>query len=426
MPQLMQGLIVAVLIGLLLAVIVGYYLRQGQVNELTEALHQSQKRQADLELAHEQRLRDATQQLQKDYEAQLAEKIEQYAAQTDQQRSQLEAEYQARQSLIGGAPIDADSSTEQRIRKQYEARLKEVAAKMQQAYEQHLHEKLAEVRSQTQQEYDQRLAEAIAHYQDEASLAQETNTLPLGDLVPETSTGGSGDAAEGAELEARLRAEYDQRLADRIAQSQDEMAQRLAQMEQEYEARLQMAQASSPAFATQEPSVPELELNLRRELETSLREEYEQKLAEKIEHYQAELTQRTQELEQSYQAQLQLLQPAAPETSAPVIDDPFDLDQAIAAANEANLTASADTNLDFNDFSLEPETTPLPEQTNQADLSLSALLDRELETGQDDGLGLDTDFDTENLDLDALLSPPPSDLDSDDFLDSLDDLSNLS
>ena len=38
MPQLMQGLIVAVLIGLLLAVIVGYYLRQGQVNELAEAL----------------------------------------------------------------------------------------------------------------------------------------------------------------------------------------------------------------------------------------------------------------------------------------------------------------------------------------------------------------------------------------------------
>jgi uncharacterized protein HemX len=55
MPQLTQGLIIAGLIALMLAIIVGYYLRQGQVNELTEALQQSQKRQDELAQEHEQR-----------------------------------------------------------------------------------------------------------------------------------------------------------------------------------------------------------------------------------------------------------------------------------------------------------------------------------------------------------------------------------
>ena len=433
MPQLTQGLIIAGLIALMLAIIVGYYLRQGQVNELTEALQQSQKRQDELAQEHEQRLREATLQLQKDYETQLTERMERHQAQAEEQRSQLEAEYLARQSMAEGSPtpVEADPTIEQRIRKQYETRLKEAATKIQQAYEQHLQEKLVEARSLVQQEYDQRLAAAIAHYQDEAQArTQASGNLSLGALVPETSPAGSlvgsPETADQSEVETRLQAEYDQRLADRIAEYQDDMAQRLNQMEQDYEARLQLVQASSPEVmpTATDPSAEELELNLRRELETSLRAEYEQKLAEKIEHYQDELTQRTQELEQSYQAQLQLLQTAPPEAlPTSVADTDFDLDSAIAAANDATLAAETGLNLD----AAAPETSLPP--TDQDDLGLAALLDGDFESA-DDELDLDPDFDTENLDLDALLNPPAPDNTpdntSDDLLDSLDDFSDLS
>ncbi|PSR19571.1 hypothetical protein C8255_01480 [filamentous cyanobacterium CCP3] len=534
MPQLTQGLIVAVLIGLLLAIIVGYYLRQSQVNALSEALRQSQQRQTELAQEHEQRLREATLQLQKDYEAQLSDRMERYQAQYDEQRSQMEAEYQARQAMMGSAAGEVDSSIEQRIRKQYEARLKEAATKIQQAYEQHLQEKLVEARSQAQQDYDQRLAEAIAHYQDEAQarLAQDTSPS-LGALVPEPAPGGAGNSPDLAEAEARLQAQYNQQLAERIAEYQDDMAQRLAQIEQDYAARLQMAQASAPGAGAiaAEPSTEELELNLRRELEASLREEYEQKLAEKIEHYQDELTQRTQELEQSYEAQLRLLQSSSPEPSAPGADmGEFDLDRAIAAANAATLATDLDSGLDFDspvsspeaaappvvadadlgadlgfdtglldsrsesvlgsEFVLDPDSDtenletsnsnlgeplsaepaapaaadadlgfdttfldsdlgngpgsdadldfgealaaepPAPDAAG-ADMGFDDFLANDLATAQGDEFALDSDFDAanfdaENLDLDALLNAPPPDNASDDLLNGLDDISDLS
>ncbi|MBE9112677.1 hypothetical protein IQ273_25120 [Nodosilinea sp. LEGE 07298] len=430
MPQLTQGLIVAVLIGLLLAIIVGYYLRQSQVNELSEALHQSQQRQDDLAKEHEQRLREATLQLQQDYEAQLTERMERYQAQYDEQRSQMEVEYQARQSMMGGVSNEVDSTIEQRIRKQYEARLKEAATKIQQAYEQHLQEKLVEARSQAQQDYDQRLAEAIAHYQDEtqARLAQDTGNIPLGALVPEPSTVDSAESTDLAEVEARLQAEYEQRLAERISEYQDDTAQRLAQMAQDYEVRLQMAQASSPgagSIAT-EPSAEELELNLRRELEASLREEYEQQLAEKIEHYQNELTQRTQELEQSYEARLQLQQSLPSEAPAPIADPgEFDLDTAIAAANAATLAAGLEAGLDLGGaFPPDPAAPPAAD----ADIDFDAtFLDNDLESPEGNEFALDPGFDTENLestgfdsdlDLESDLSfesaaPPAADADMD-------------
>lgn len=395
MPQLTQGLIVAALIGLLLAVIVGYYLRQGQVNELTGALQQSQKRQEELEKEHEQRLRNATQQLQRDYEAHLAEKMEQYQDQFEDRRGQLESEYRARQSVMGGAPVDADSTTEQRIRKQYETRLKEAATKIQQAYEQHLQEKLVEARSQAQQDYDQRLSEAIAHYQDQDQTrqAQAPSAIALGALVPEPTAVASPDTPAVAEVEARLQAEYDQRLA---------------QMEQDYEARLQIAQAGSELPAAAEPSTAELELNLRRELEESLKAEYEQKLAEKIEHYQDELTQRTQELEQAYEARLQLQVAPFPESPAPVADEPaVDLDMAIleeamppevAIANETDLLADSEISLDMNEFS---SSTTLP-GLDEGDSALVTLLEREADSGQVDDFGLDADVNSADINSDDL------------------------
>ncbi|MBD1917558.1 MULTISPECIES: hypothetical protein [Cyanophyceae] len=420
MPQLTQGLIVAALIGLLLAVIVGYYLRQGRVNELTEALQQSQKRQEDLEKAHEQRLRTATQQLQKDYEAHLAEKMEQYEDRLEERRGQLESEYRTRESVMGSAPVDADSTTEQRIRKQYETRLKEAATKIQQAYEQHLQDKLVEARSQAQQDYDQRLAEAIAHYQDQEQTrqTQAPGDLSLGALVPEPTAAASTDTADVAEIEARLQAEYNQRLAE----YEDDMAQRLAQMEQDYEARLQMAQASDSVPVDLAPSTAELELNLRRELEESLRAEYEQKLAEKIEHYQDELTQRTQDLEQAYEARLQLQVAPFPEPAAPVADEPaVDLDMAMleeamppeaAISDEAALIADSEISLDMNEFS---SAGPSP-AVDEEDSDLATMLESEADRGQVDNWGLDADVDTDSLDINAFDTSEP---------DTISDLSEL-
>ncbi|MBW4458852.1 MAG: hypothetical protein KME47_01180 [Nodosilinea sp. WJT8-NPBG4] len=420
MPQLTQGLIVAALIGLLLAIIVGYYLRQSQVNELTEALQQSQKRQEDLEKAHEQRLRTATQQLQKDYEAHLAEKMEQYEDRLEERRGQLESEYRTRESVMGSAPVDADSTTEQRIRKQYETRLKEAATKIQQAYEQHLQDKLVEARSQAQQDSDQRLAEAIAHYQDQEQTRQPQapSALALGALVPEPTAVASADLPDVAEIEARFQAEYNQRLAE----YQAEMDQRLAQMEQDYEARLQMAQAGGSVPAAIEPSTAELELNLRRELEEILRAEYEQKLAEKIEHYQDELTQRTQELEQAYEARLQLQVPSFPEPSVSVADEPaVDLDMAMleeamppeaAIADEAALIADSEISLDMNEFS---SAVPSP-AVNEEDSNLAAMLESEADSGQVDDWGLDADIDSNDLNVDAFNTSEP---------DTISDLSEL-
>ncbi len=416
MPQLTQGLIVAALIGLLLAVIVGYYLRQGRVNELTEALQQSQKRQEELEKEHEQRLRTATQQLQKDYEAHLAEKMEQYEDRLEERRGQLESEYRSRQSVMGGALADADSTTEQRIRKQYETRLKEAATKIQQAYEQHLQDKLVEARSQAQQDYDQRLAEAIAHYQDQEQTrqTQTPSELSLGALVPEPTAVASVGTGDLAEVEARLQAEYDQRLAE----YEDDMAQRLSQMEQDYEARIQMAQASSLVPADLAPAVPapsaaELELNLRRELEESLRVEYEQKLAEKIEHYQDELTQRTQELEQAYEARLQLQVAPFPEPAAPVADESaVDLDMAMleeamppeaAIVDEAALIADSEISLDMNEFSSAVPSSAVDEE----DTDLAAMLESETASGQVDDWGLEADSDSDSLNVDAFTTSEP-------------------
>ena len=145
---------------------------------------------------------------------------------------------------------------------------------------------------------------------------------------------------------------------------------------------------------------------------------------------QDELTRRAQELEQSYDAwlQLQLLQdnalenaPApglAPETApgtAPKTDSgELDLDAAIAAANQATMEASLGTRLSIDEYVL----------VTLADLGFSDLLDSDAGVDQTDPL--DLDFDTEGLDLDALLNAPVPEGTSDDLLDSLNDINELS
>lgn len=512
MTQSTQGIIIALLICLLVGVIIGFYLRQSRINDLSKALNQQKKRSEEIEQEHEKRLKEATLQLQKDYEQQLAEKIELYQSQYDDQVNQLEGEYNARLSMMGPAAAGADpanlgaavmgagaspeaAAIEQRIRKQYETRLKEAAQKIQQAYEQHLKLKLNEARDALQNDYEQRLAEKIAHYQDqfEAQLAQAAPSVPpaMGAMAlssdPITTGSGTPSNAFTAleqrdQIETELRREYEQKLAEKIEHYQNDMAQRLETLEQEYEARASMISPSTPerSPAVAEPTVAEqasLEENLRIQIEEQYKADYEQRLAEALERYQDEMVQRTQELEQEYEARLQLLQQAAPaappqgltpDASTVAADlSPAPIDPATAAPptepifppvdmpspqstgpqgarfEEESSTADAfSEGLDLSEFGSayitdepspdfdlgEPETTsePVSDPTQDDSLDLDDLLT--LEQGNDMVEGRPP-IDDGGLDLDNLetLLQDQEDNDADNiFDDNLDDLSNLS
>ena len=101
---MISGLFVGLTIGVLAATIV-YWLMQQRIEKLTSALQNNQRRLQQLENEHEIRLRSATDQLQSDYERQLAEKIEYYQ---DEQilRSELkEVDFETRLEVIERAYI---------------------------------------------------------------------------------------------------------------------------------------------------------------------------------------------------------------------------------------------------------------------------------------------------------------------------------
>jgi gas vesicle protein len=400
MPQWMQGVIIGLLISGLLGIIVGFYLRQSQVNHLNAALKTSQNREKTLQQEHENRLRDATAKLQQDYEAQLADKIERYQQQYEMQRQQLEAEYEARQNLMPGGPggtpetpeamakpweTAPTSEYEVRLRQQYEARLKEAAQKIQNAYEQHLRETLATEREVQQQEYDQRLAEAIARYQDEADerfaealreqeqMAQATQPP----AEPPTDPPVVAELPSQSELEARFQAEYDQRLTEAVARHQDEMADHLQALEQDYEARLHMATGGGDA---------DLEARLRQDIEAELRAEYDLQMAEKLEQFQANLNQRTQDFESGLITTM----------------DPF----ADAAIDAESLEAEIFLGMEETASPLEtPSETPLEMTFNLDDLD-----DFDLSALSDDDLALSDGGDADIVNLETLAQQAGVDL----------------
>jgi hypothetical protein len=513
MTQSMQGIIIALLISLLIGVIVGFYLRQSRINELSKALKHQKKRTEEIEQEHEKRLQEATLQLQKDYEQQLADKIELYQTQYDQQVSQLESEYDARLNMMGPAMAgaypevlgasavapgtEADAvAIEQRIRKQYETRLKEAAQKIQQAYEQHLKAKLNESREALQKDYENRLAEKIEHYQDQldAQLAQMTPLPPMAmgavapypgpepmatEAVPSTAAA----FTQRDELEEQLRREYEQKLAEKIEHYQDDMAKRLEELEQEYEARFRMVQAVPSETTVPAESAPaeENENQLREQLEERFRTEYEQRLAAAIERYQDDMVRRTQDLEQEYEARLQLIQqqmaaaplPPEPEPGAPTVDssrkegsnflggtftDSPEEGALEASQEDMDLLGTASTDTagveeadggGGNEVAVGSESSaPMPSagpDESPMDLSISEPAQPPtVEAPQEDALDLDElltmeqgdelvaeqasaddgSFDLDNLE--DLLKEQENYDDSDDILNNLDDLSNLS
>lgn len=301
MTSSLQGIVIALLISLLIGIIIGYSIRQRRVSQLTSSLKHSQKRNESLEQEHQERLQAATLQLQQDYETQLAEKIERYQDQLEERTAQLEQEYQDRLEVVeqgrqgqglGGSGTATDITpmpvlsgisaevqyAEQQIKRQYEDRLREAARKIQLAYEQHLRQKLKEAREAMQQDYESRLAQKIEYYEDQladrtAQLQAEydlrlqavaNQPLPLSPeweatiTLPESSPGPV--SADAIALEAQLRAEYDQKLAEKIEHYQDELSRRIENLEQEYEARLQVSQQALAPKLNEPPASEQLGL----------------------------------------------------------------------------------------------------------------------------------------------------------------------
>jgi len=196
----LQG-IIALAIAVLVGILIGYALVQGRLRRHRQALEESQQRLTDFEAAHEKRLRETTQRLQQDYQAELAATIEHYQDQLSDKTLQLQQTYETRfkvlqQGLtesptvppsapepppaqvepVEAAPAPTLSPPEVlQLKQQYEMRLKEAAHKLQQAYEKQLAQHAKAVRNELQQDYEKRLTEKIEHYDEQ--FVQRQNQL---------------------------------------------------------------------------------------------------------------------------------------------------------------------------------------------------------------------------------------------------------
>ena len=96
------GLFIGLTVGLLAATLV-YWMMQQRLKKLMSALQNNQRRIQQLENEHEIRLRTATDQLQADYERQLAEKIEYYQDHHILESDLKEMEFETRIEVIENA-----------------------------------------------------------------------------------------------------------------------------------------------------------------------------------------------------------------------------------------------------------------------------------------------------------------------------------
>ncbi len=96
------GLFIGLVIGVLGSLLV-YGLMRRRLERLLSALQNNQRRSQQLESEHEIRLRAATDQLQADYERQLAEKIEYYQDDQILQSELMALEFETRLSVVEDA-----------------------------------------------------------------------------------------------------------------------------------------------------------------------------------------------------------------------------------------------------------------------------------------------------------------------------------
>lgn len=205
----LQGILIvvlAVIVGIFVGVGLGYLWMQGRIDRQAATLKAQQQQLDDLEAAYEVRLRDTTQQLRQEYEAELATTIAHYQDQLAAKTTELQRTYETRlqvlqqgltsslaeRSAVAPATSVAATASEQydseatpndsdtapvvkpqkdlqaqvaQIKRQYEARLKEAAQKLQSTYKHKLVEEATTVKAQLQVEYNRRLAEKVEAYE---------------------------------------------------------------------------------------------------------------------------------------------------------------------------------------------------------------------------------------------------------------------
>ncbi len=299
----LQVVIIAVLIALLVGILIGYTSVQGRLKRQSETLKENQTRLAELEASHESRLRDTTQRLRRDYEAELSKIIEHYQDQLSDKTLELKQTYETRLKVLEAgliAPTATSSALESNtpisaepaeplskpevlhLKRQYEMRLKEAAQKLQQAYEKQLAQHVKSVTADLQAEYEQRLTEKIEHY-DQQFAARQT------------------------QLEQEYASRYS---ALNSAQSDNLSPGEIMSTGRETTMTLQ-PQNQSAASPT---SSVDIDARIR-EATQQIRQDYERQLSTKLEEYQTKLDSRVQELEKDYRTRLDAIANMTPDHS---------------------------------------------------------------------------------------------------------------
>ncbi|MEM0981488.1 MAG: hypothetical protein AAGH78_14590, partial [Cyanobacteria bacterium P01_H01_bin.58] len=204
----LQGIIIVVLaivVGVFAGVGLVYLWMQGRIKDQEKTLKAQQKQLANLEASYTVRLRETTQQLRHDYEAELANTIAHYQDELAVKTVDLQQTYETRLQVlqqgmtsslteqaavavatmpvaavasVPAEPVqnDTEANTAEvlqaelqaevaQIRRQYEARLKAATQKLQSTYEQKLAEDATAAKTQLQADYNRRLAAKVEDYE---------------------------------------------------------------------------------------------------------------------------------------------------------------------------------------------------------------------------------------------------------------------
>ncbi len=330
MTVTLQVGIVALLVSALVGLVLGYSLPQRQLQQQRKRLKQNQQRLAEMEQAHGERLQAVAAQTTQDHEAQLTQRIAHYQDQLEERIQELNQEHQVQLEMLQqaelataappppAAPLAANSPEVLRFKQQYEARLKEAAQKLQQAYEQQLAHHTKTTRADLQQVYESRLAQKIEHY--EAQLTTRLSQLeeefatrqatieqgsgPIAPPNPQSPSAIMGNPNNEPTVTLHPTAAPPPVAAINAANTAD---------------------SETIALVVPSPSAqPPVEMTAEI---SRIREDYEAKLAEKIAQYQDRWSVRLAELETEYQSRITTLQQARPAVNPTVIDqlDPLDL-----------------------------------------------------------------------------------------------------
>lgn len=350
------GIIIALLIMFLLGILAGYSWVKSRVRKRTEELKVAQRRLAEIEQSHELRLREATEKLRQDYEAELSATIEHYQDQLSKKTVEMEQIYKTRFQVLqqGAMPAAtspdpfqrsgaraisnrpeqsqlpqgrnqeaiADHSTSAsmqsellNLKEQYETRLREATQKLQTSYEQQLADNIQTAKADIETEYEQRLNNSREELEQDFAERQAQLEQELATLRTELQT-----APENAEAST----------PSQIMGLNDETTLTLA-----------TSQSPEDPLPTVGESFTESQLEERIQAATQTAEEaFEQRLNEQLEAQQIEFDRRFREIETDYERKLAELGTAAP------VSVPSPVDELFTTSDYADLTPSASAKID--------------------------------------------------------------------------------